>query len=211
MKNRISANEAGRLWRHDGGATMVEFTLVMMLLFSITFAIVEFALYNWQLNAAEKATEMAVRLAVESDPVASGFATYSGVVDGGLDPGTDLTTTLVPAFTLTCTDTACSCSEGSCTQVGTARSVGAFDAILARARAIFPRIQAQNLVVEYRHVGLGFAGRPGPDLVPVVAVRLRNLNYNVAAMTAFGVPATLPLTTAPSVMTAEDLNSLAPS
>lgn len=218
MKNPTSVNKSWRalarpLARDESGATMVEFTLVSVLLFSLTFAIVEFALYSYQMNAAEKAAEAGVRLAVESNPVAGALATYNAVTDGGFLPGENLTLGSLAGFTVSCGNVTCTCGAGACASIGGGGfgfDAAAFNAILARVQAIFPRVQPANMVVEYRHVGLGFAGRPGPDIVPVVMVRFSNLTYNVVAMDAFGLGVTLPLTAASSVMTGEDLSSLAP-
>ena len=41
---------------------------------------------------------------------------------------------------------------------------------------MYPRLQAQNVIVEYVDVGLGFAGRQHP--VPEVRVRLTGLTFD---------------------------------
>ena len=57
------------LWSRREGAAAVEFALVCVPLLVVTIGIMEFsfALYQW--NAAEKATQFGVRMAVVSTPV----------------------------------------------------------------------------------------------------------------------------------------------
>ena len=45
---------------------------------------------------------------------------------------------------------------------------------------VYSRVQAANVVVEYQHIGLGFAGNPyGMDIVPTVKVRLQGMVFNL--------------------------------
>ena len=39
-------------------------------------------------------------------------------------------------------------------------------------------LDASNLTIDYSHVGMGFAGRPGLDIVPVVTVRLTGVTFD---------------------------------
>jgi hypothetical protein len=55
----------------------------------------------------------------------------------------------------------------------------AFNNIVATMQLIYSRVQPANVVVEYEHVGLGFAGNPyGSDIVPTVTVRLQGMVFN---------------------------------
>ena len=46
------------------------------------------------------------------------------------------------------------------------------------------------IVVEYRHVGLGLAGNPdGPDIDPIVTLRLRDLGFEFLALGFLQLPA----------------------
>ncbi len=180
-------------WRRfafdGGGAAIVEFTLVVMLLLGMTFGIIELAVAMWTYNAAEAGTRNGVRLAVESDPVATAITSYNAVSDSGLHPGTNLTLGVLPGFTVTCDDSSCACTGDGCRIIGNkmGHDPDAFAAVLAAVRQFFPRADADDLFVDYTHVGLGFAGRPGPDIVPLVTVRLRPLPYDFMAMNAFGL------------------------
>ncbi|MCH6577354.1 MAG: hypothetical protein IH807_05955 [Proteobacteria bacterium] len=39
-------------------------------------------------------------------------------------------------------------------------------------------LNTSNVTIDYSHVGMGFAGRPGPDIVPVVTVRLTGVTFD---------------------------------
>ncbi len=214
MKNPISVNNAlhGRikaLWRDPSGATAVEFVMVFMIVVFITIAIFEFGLAWYAYSRAELATQWGVRLAVESDPVASGFTTWNAVTTGGFDSGTTLDTGTLAAFSLTCTNTACTCPGGGCV-VGTGHDAAAFTAIYDKVRTFVWNAQPTNMVIDYKHVGMGFAGRPGIDIVPNVTVRLVNLPYNLLILTLFypaEVPATFNMGEFKSTLPGEDLCS----
>lgn len=214
MKNPISVNNAlhrrlKALWRDRSGATAVEFVMVFMMVVFFTIATFEFGLAWYAYNRAEIATQWGVRLAVESDPVASGFTTWNAVTTGGFDSGKSLDTGTLGAFTLTCTDTACTCTVPTCV-VGTGHDAAAFTAIYDKVRTFIWNLQPNNVVIEYTHVGMGFAGRPGIDIVPNVTVRLVNLPYNLLVLTLFypaEVPATFTMGEFKSTLPGEDLCS----
>ncbi len=172
-----------------GGSMSVENTLVFGLLIVLTVAIIEFSLALWQWNTAEKATELGVRYAVQSDPVSVGLREYKGVAFGGFDPGPPLKFSNLAAFTLSCTSSSCSCSGAGCgtffNGVDTnfdpqGVDAGAFNAIITRMDGVFrgSDLDASNVTIDYSHVGMGFAGRPGLDIVPVVTVRLTGVTFD---------------------------------
>ncbi len=39
-------------------------------------------------------------------------------------------------------------------------------------------LNTSNVTIDYSHVGMGFAGRPGLDIVPVVTVRLTGVTFD---------------------------------
>ncbi len=209
-----------RLAQDQRGAAAVEFAIVFGVLLVLTISLIEFALALWQWNSAEKATQLGVRYAVESNPVASAFTSYSGVTDGNFEPGQSLDTGKVAAFTVRCTNTECTC-PGGCSAFGgnPGWDAVAFDAIALKMRGIFPRIQPANVVVEYRHVGMGFAGRLGGDLVPIVTVELQGLTFDFLLLSFLGpmlygattAPAGFPMPSFAATLTGEDLASAGPS
>ena len=206
----------------EDGAAMVEFTIVMTLLFIVVFGFVDFgfALYQW--NAASKAVQLGARLAAVSHPVACGLTAFTGVDDTA------------------CADTgATGCVGGpmdgsyksECNANG-CRGVGTFDSaafnrivygsdwpeqkcgdVVAGDRPgmcdIFWRIGPENVVIEYLDSGLGFAARPGGP-VPTIQVRLDGLTFDfffLGDLLRFG-PIDIP--SMKSTVTGEDLDTTWP-
>ncbi len=198
MANDRGANDPGMKgrrspWRRKlaadrRGSISVENSIVFGLLIVLTVALIEFSVALWQWNTAEKATELGVRYAVQSDPVATAFLNYDALSGGVFNPGDALTTTALAPFTVSCTSGTCSCSGPGCVKFIAGLSAGAvsdfdpiaFNAIITRMDGVFrgSDLDASNLTIEYSHVGMGFAGRPGPDIVPVVTVRLIGVTFN---------------------------------
>lgn len=225
-----------RLWRARAwrefivdarGATAVEFAIIASLLLMLTFGILEFGLGWYDYNMGAAAAERGVRYAVESDPVAKFFnvyAGYNGVLDGGFAGGTNLTLANLPQFEVDCTGSGsgsgvtatCTCS-GTCpsmtTQSGsvtdTTADNTAFKNILTVVQSAYLTAQASNLEVDYKHIGLGFAGSTGINIIPQVTVKLNGLTYNFVALGAFGF-GTITMPNFQSTLVAEDLSSCSP-
>jgi Flp pilus assembly pilin Flp len=208
------------LVRDESGATMIEFTLVAVLFFIVTFGVVEFGYALWQWNAATKAVQLGARLAAVSDPV------WSNLVDvtGGNTPGAAWLTD----YDVTCLGATAQCTAPSGKDGGQAPTysapamnrlvygrggstvcgvVGADD--FPGMCDIFPRIRPENVSVEYKFTGLGFSGRPkGP--VPTIIVRMTNMQFQffgLQSLLGFG-PVDMPPYEV--TMTGEDLNAAAP-
>ncbi len=174
------------------GSISVENAIVFGLLIVLTIALIEFSLALWQWNTAEKATELGVRYAVQSDPVATNIAQYNGVTDGGFSPGKLLDKTPLGFFTVRCDGSGCSCFDGNCSVVQNVQdqdpdstdSFGFkkenFDAIVSRMDGVFrgSDLGPNNVTIDYSYVGMGYAGRPGSDIVPVVTVRLTGVTFD---------------------------------
>ncbi len=184
---------ARRLLADRGGASAVEFAVVLPLLIVFLLGSVDLARFLWECNRAEKATQTGARYAVVTDIVPGGLAAYSFAVSGGLLQGD-----LVPQASFagaSCVSTAvtgnnatavnCSCIAGSCPWLGTA-NLAAFNKVAARMRLIFPRLTAANVEIRYEYSGLGYAGDPnGADVAPLVIVRLRNVSFRPVLMSFF--------------------------
>ena len=179
MLSRLRKLGLGALASERSGSTAVEYSIVIGLLMVLTISIVEFSLALWQWNSAEKSTELGVRYAVQSNPVVAGFSItgWNGVTDGGFEPGTSLDTSTVGAFTVICDDTNCTCT-GCPGGFSTTHDSTAFTDIVEHMSGVFFRVQPSNVIVEYAHVGMGFAGRPGADIVPMVTVRLSGVTFD---------------------------------
>ena len=173
------------------GASAAEFVLVLPVLALLIFATIDAGWYAWQINLAEKATQAGARMAVVTDPVASGLttedyntATY-GLTQGDIIPASAL-------GLLTCTSSSCTCTTAPCPSSLT-RSSAPFDKIVARMQAYDPAVKAANVVVEYRGSGLGFAGDPsGMQIAPTVTVRLQNMQMNALSSFVWKAAINLP-------------------
>jgi len=216
-----------RLFADVQGATAVEFAIIASLLIMLTFGILEFGLAWYDYNMGAAAAQRAVRYAVQSDPVAeffNPFGGYNGTLDGGFAAGANLTLSVLPEFEVDCTGSGSGASvTATCTCPSTCPSVTtesggfivtsasntAFQNILTVVQSIYPTAQASNLEVDYKHIGLGFAGSTGVNIIPQVTVKLTGLTYNFVALTAFGFD----IVTMPnfqSTLIAEDLSSCSP-
>src|SRR5688500_11124602 len=176
--------------RDERGASAAEFALVLPLLIILLLGMIDTGRFMWEYNQAEKATQMGVRYAVVTEMVPSGLETYSFALSDGILAGN-----AVPVGNFdraVCNTTTCSCTGGSaCGSLG--YDAAAFDAIVARMDAIYPPINDSNVTVEYRNVGLGYAGDPnGPDVAPLVTVRLTGLNFQPITFVLFGADVPMP-------------------
>ena len=174
-----SRNFLYQLIREDRGAGAAEFALVIPVMLLFLFGIMDAGWFAWQINQAEKATQMGARMAVVTDPVASGLSTkeYVGEVVGGVTLGQG---DIIPAAALgviQCNSTSCTCATAPCP--GTLGfDSAAFTRIANRMAAMYPLITPANVLVEYRGSGLGFAGDPsGMEIAPLTTVKVRNLQY----------------------------------
>jgi len=59
--------------------------------------------------------------------------------------------------------------------------------------AMYPSITAANVQIEYKNIGLGFAGNPdGPDVSPLVTVKLTGLDFHPVTCLVFACSITMP-------------------
>ena len=204
------------LWNRSEGAAAVEFALVCIPLLIITIGIMEFAFALFQWNSAEKATQMGARVAIVSTPVAGGLNTFDGLTASnapGDEPPDNFVQTAGSPVICTGDGTTGNCTNTKSGGTYTGTYQGAVHTrIVNRMRTVFPRIRAENVVVEYSYIGLGFAARPcGP--VPSVTVRLQNMTFDFividALLTVLAGPFAASLTMPPfaASMIGEDLNT----
>ena len=196
-----------RLIRDERGTSSVEFVIVATVFFMLIFGIIDFSRAMWEWNAAAKATHWGVRYAVVNDMVSKKLAGFSGVL-AGVNAGENVDATVVVAKlgtdTFTCTSTGCNGNGDTATDFDDI----AFGLIVARMQAIYDEIQPANVIVEYRHIGLGFAGDPtSPDLHPLVTVRLTGMQFNFVTPGLAGI-LNMAMPDFAATMTGEDLTSL---
>jgi Flp pilus assembly pilin Flp len=183
MRNGF-ANFLRRFARDRAAASAAEFALVLPLLILFLFGIIDVGRLMWEWNRAEKATQMGVRYAAVTDIVPSDLVSYDFTTVSGVLQGAPINSTLFPG--VSCTNAAACTCKGSCGFSLTASST-AFNNIVARMNLVNPRITAPNVVVDYDPSGLGFAGNPyGPDVAPIITVRLRNLQFQPTLGQIFG-------------------------
>lgn len=179
-----------RLVRDRSAASAAEFTLVLPLLIVFLFGIIDAGRFMWEYNEAEKATQMGARFAVVAEPAASGLSTYSFSISGGVPQGTAVPTSSFDYAV--CNDSDCSdCAGSFCGNIG--YSNAAFRNIVDRMKLMYPPIGYNNVRVEYRNVGLGFAGDPeGPDVSALVTVRLTGLTFQPITCFVFACSVSMP-------------------
>jgi Flp pilus assembly protein TadG len=164
-----------RLLLNQRGASAAEFAMVLPLLLLMLFGIIDGGRFLWEINRAEKATQVGARMAVVTDVISTGLAAQNYVGVGGLTQGD-----VIPASalgTITCTRSSCTCT-GSCPSSYAATDATSFDRIVQRMRFMKPDITANNVSISYRGSGLGFAGDPnGMEIAPLVTVEIQNLQF----------------------------------
>lgn len=185
-----------RLAREQRGTTAVEFGLVCLVFISMLLGVIDMGRLAWTINTAKAATREGVRLAVVSPMISTYMANYDGLTQGIAGGGVVSNMTFV-----------CSGASSACAGPGDAGfDTTTFAAVLAKMQAYDPKITAANVVITYRHVGLGKVGNPyAPDMEPLVTVSLTGVTFQSAALQIFGVsPFTLPATA--STLSGESLS-----
>ncbi len=186
--------------RNTAGNTAIEFAMVAMVVFAFTFFIFEASYLFFQWNAAEKATQLGVRIATISDPVATELTSFDGKLSSNRfgDP--------MPPFSATpvvCDGATSTCNNGfTFAAAALNRVASAMDRAYGGKGVITPA----NVIVEYAPIaGLGFVGKPGGP-IPAITVRLQNMTYNfIVADRLLGLsPIAMPAFTA--TLVGEDLN-----
>ena len=174
---------ARQLMRDARAASAVEFAMVLPLLLLFIFGTIDIGRLMWTWNRAEKATQMGARFAVVTDMVPATLATQNFALSNGIPGGSPVPTSAFSATT---------CDNVGCTN-GWGYDAAAFNAVVGRMRLMMPTITAANVVIDYENVGLGYAGDPnGPDVAPLVTVRLRNMTFRPLSLFLFNGTFNLP-------------------
>lgn len=184
---------------HDrAGSGAAEFAMVLPLLILLIFGLIDAGRFVWTWNRAEKAAQMGARMAVVTDVLPGGLATYDYVGVGGLTQGDVIPVSAFGSIT---------CNSSGCTGTGTYPPVGTFNSasfnrIVARMQAFAPEIPAANVSVTYSGSGLGYAGDPnGMQISPLVTVSVSRIPFPLlSSLRAFGTN----ITGVSATLTAED-------
>lgn len=208
-----------RFLRAEDGAAMVEFTIVMTVLFIVVFGFVDFGIALYQWNSASKAVQVGARLAAISHPVACGITSFTGLDDASCTSTGDAGCPggpIVGSY-----ESSCDGATSTCSGIGSFDSV-AFNRIIFGQDGqcgvvlpvgsrpgmcdVFTSIGPQNVIIDYLDSGLGFASRPGGP-VPTIQVRLQNLPFDFFFLGDLLGFVQINIPSMASTITGEDLNT----
>ncbi|GAA4017396.1 hypothetical protein GCM10022280_15780 [Sphingomonas swuensis] len=173
-----------RLARAERAAIAAEFALVLPVLLFFLFGVVDVGRFMWDLNQAEKATQIGARMAAVTDPVSSGLIA-ANFASTDLKPGE-----LIPADAMapvTCTQEECSCPEDTggppcpLAEDGGGVDSAAFNKLVSRMQEIKPDLTADNIRVTYSGSGFGFAGSADTEVMevsPLITVSLEGVTFS---------------------------------
>jgi Flp pilus assembly protein TadG len=208
MYSMRSGGLVNRLLQDTEGGALLEFTLVFPILVLVALGTVDFTYLLFDQSLANKAAFAGARMAVVSDPVATGITnlTYSTAgselnrscydATGGVD-----STSSCPTVATTCTPAA---SNGSCTN-GYAWAETAFTKIFDRMHGIYPQLRRQTVRISYKTTGLGFVGRPNglPMSVTVSIQGMTHQFYFIGPLARIASTPTIPAFA--TTLTSEDM------
>lgn len=186
------------LYNNSEGAALIETAIIFTLLILMTLGFVDLARAFSQWNIAEKATQIGVRAAIITDPVSQELAAFD-CKNSSIELGTKCANGGDSFGAITCSGATSTCSNGD------TFDTTAFSIIVSRMQVVYPQLQASQVIVEYRDVGLGFAGREKP--VPAITVRLNNIPFNFLVLNSLlGLP-TITMPDFHATLVGEDLTA----
>jgi Flp pilus assembly pilin Flp len=166
IRLRVAQRVRHGFWTDESGANLVEFSLVVTLFLFLLLGIIDFGRIGHAWVGANKATQIAARLAAVRPPACAGVPTRN-------DRGT---AEAPPAF-----GALCRAGPGICANPGTVSCQG--NATNATAQEIFaairPLVPPGTTIGQMRYSyafdpGLGFLGGP---YVPMVTVEFTDVNF----------------------------------
>lgn len=168
-----------RVMQDTRGTTSVEFAIIVTLFLVFMFGIIDFGRVMWLYNSATKATERGARYAVVHNFVAKGLENFDCLAASGGNGVSCPESAIDPNPVI--------CNSLGCNGYGPLDSA-AFNNIVSVMQNYSDIIRAENVTIEYRHLGIGLSGNPyGSDITPLVTIRLSNLVINTLASDLLGI------------------------
>ena len=150
-----------RFHQDEEGEAAIGFGLVLPMLVLVCLAILEFSMIICDYHRASEATRRGARTAAISTPI---LDTDSLGVGGNV-------TCIGTGGGVSCNGEAAAAPE-------------VFNSMIAAMQDILPAIQAANVEVEYRDIGLGDITTPG-GIVPLITVKLVNFQHPFLMLQGF--------------------------
>ena len=192
--------------KDEGGGPAAEFTLVIFLLMSLTMAIVDFSRAVWQWNAAQKATQVAARIAVVRDPLYLQIkyhfncnpppTTVLGMLC--LDSATNTMRADCDFGTVVCTVDGC---NGQAYDTDQAQK---FAEIIDAMRYAYPFLEDSEVSITYTPTTLGFIGKPGGPIAKVAA-EISGVSFGFMFLLPWGFT-TMEMQAFRTTLTSEDMS-----
>lgn len=199
--------DSQKFLKAEDGSTLVEFAIVTPIFFLLLFGLIDFGRLGFEYVMANKAVQLAARIAVARPPGCPGVPTVNarGAVAVGAVP---------PFFGTNCRAGATVClNPGTQTCVGLVSNATVSE-IWTQIKPLMPyNAVPANLTFSYSfNSDLGFLGGP---YTPMVTVKITNLNFNfvtplgalaaLATGDASSLPSQLPFPTMSVSLPGEDL------
>ncbi len=205
--NRSKKPKAAGFAQDESGSTLVEFAIVMPIFLLIFLGLIDFGRLGFEYVMANKAMQMAARIAVARPPACAGVPQINarGAVPVGSVP---------PYFGTNCRAGATVCAApATVTCAGNVTNATVAEIWTTLSPLMPAGSQASNLQFSYAYNrDLGFLGGP---YVPMVTVQIQNLNFRfvmplgqlgaLAGSTGTRPPGTLPFPPLSVSLPAEDL------
>lgn len=200
-----------RFSRDETGSAMVEASIALALLLTLTLGFVDFGYAFYQWNAASKAVQVGARTASVSAPVVSTLATFSDNPPSPTDVGDTIAAgaysyTCLGAGTPACNDNFSRIFRGDTVGTGCPDRTGTQRPGMCH---FFPRLQPANVRITYAATGLGYWTRPGGP-VPTITVSLEGLTFQFFFLGGLLGFDDITIPSMRSTVTGEDLKSTYP-
>lgn len=200
----------------ETGAAMVEMTIAIVLLLTLTLGFVDLGNAYYQWNAATKAVQAGARMASISNPIAPAISQAGPIaVAGGTIPVGSYDY-VCDGSTSTCACTGVSCVNGAWVAANFNRIYAGDDGACGPVAGnrpgmcdFYPFLQPANVVVRYTATGLGYQTRPNGS-IPSITVSLQNVNFRFFFLSGLLGFNTITMPAMLSTVTGEDMRSTAP-